>query len=78
MMPEQEARYDGDAWEDDIRGYLALHQRVTIGQIAKQALDIEKPRIGTHDQRRIAAVLTNFGWRRERKDSEGKRWWSKI
>jgi predicted P-loop ATPase len=78
MMPEQEARYDGDAWEDDIRKHLALHPRVTIGQVAKQALDIETPRIGTHDQRRIAAVLTNLGWTRERKDWEGKRWWSKT
>jgi predicted P-loop ATPase len=78
MMPEQEARYDGDAWEDDIRGYLALHPRVTIGQVAKQALEIEKPRIAKHDQNRIAAVLINLGWKRERKDWEGKRWWSKA
>jgi hypothetical protein len=60
------------------KDYLDLHPRVTIGQIAKQALFIETPRIGTADQRRIAAVLTNLGWTREPKDGEGKRWWSKT
>jgi hypothetical protein len=34
--------------------------------------------VRTADQRRIAAVLTNLGWTRERKDWEGKRWWSKT
>jgi predicted P-loop ATPase len=78
MMPEQEARYDGDAWEEDIKRYLDNYPRVTVGQVAKQALEIEKPHIGTAHQRRIAAVLTNLGWTREPKDSEGKRWWSKT
>jgi predicted P-loop ATPase len=78
MIPEQEARYEADVWEENIRDYLALHPRVTVGQVAKQALLIETPKIGTADQRRIAAVLTNLGWTRERKDWEGKRWWSKA
>ena len=78
IMPEQEARYEGDAWEENIRDHLALNPRVTIGQVAKNALFIETPKIGTADQRRIAAILTNMGWRREKKDSEGKRWWSKA
>jgi predicted P-loop ATPase len=78
ITPEQEARYEGDAWEENIRDHLALNPRVTIGQVAKNALFIETPKIGTADQRRIAAILTNMGWRREKKDSEGKRWWSKA
>jgi predicted P-loop ATPase len=78
ITPEQEARYEGDAWEENIRDHLALNPRVTIGQVAKNALFIETPKIGTADQRRIAAILTNMRWRREKKDSEGKRWWSKA
>jgi predicted P-loop ATPase len=78
MIPEQEARYEADAWEDEIRCYLDHYPRVTVGQLAKQALSIETPRIGTADQRRIAAILTNLGYTREPKDSEGRRWWSKT
>jgi predicted P-loop ATPase len=84
MMPEQEARYEGDVWEDDIKDWLngvidgTPHVRVTVGQIAKDALHIETPRIGTAEQRRIAAVLKHLEWKREKKDGTGKRWWSKA
>lgn len=79
ILPEQTARYEGDAWEEDIAAYLATKTRVTIGEVAHNALFIEKPRIGTADQRRIAAALEQIGWRRERTDGktdwQGKRWW---
>ena len=32
IMPEQEARFEADAWEENIRQYLALEPRVTIGR----------------------------------------------
>jgi predicted P-loop ATPase len=73
MMPEQEARYEADAWEDNIRDFLDIIPRVTIGQIAKQALLMDTPKIGTAEQRRIVAALTKLGWTREPKDSKGKR-----
>jgi hypothetical protein len=54
-------------------------EKVTIGQVAKLALFIDTPRIGTHDQRRIATALENLKWKRERHDGktdwQGKRWW---
>jgi predicted P-loop ATPase len=77
MMPEQASRYEGDAWEETIAAYLDGESKVTVGQIARQALDIETPRIGTADQRRIAAVLELQGWHRLPKDWKGKRWWEK-
>ena len=77
IMPEQAARYEGDAWEETIAAYLEDKSKVTIGQIARGALEIETPRIGTADQRRIAAILELLGWHRLPKDWQGKRWWEK-
>ena len=77
MIPEQQARYEGDAWEEPIKQFLEIKPRVTVGQIAKQALGMETAKIGTADQRRIFAVLINLGWSRQPKDWEGKRWWEK-
>ena len=75
ILPEQAARYEGDAWEENIAEYLKTHIKVTVGQIARDALHIETPRIGTAEQRRIAAALELLGWVRLPKDCQGKRWW---
>ncbi len=77
VMPEQAARYEADAWEDTIRDYVATRPQVKIGEIARDALGIETPRIGTADQRRIAAVLELLGWKRQPQAWDGSRWWSK-
>jgi hypothetical protein len=69
------------AMTDDETGAKNLKgaSKVTIGQVAHDALHIETPRIGTAEQRRIAAALERLGWRRERQngktDWQGKRWW---
>jgi predicted P-loop ATPase len=76
-MAEQAARYEGDAWEDTIATYLETFSKVTVSQIARQALGIEMARLGTSEQRRIAAVLGLRGWRRQPKDWRGTRWWTK-
>ena len=47
------------------------HARVTIGEVAREALYIETPRIGTAEQRRIAAVLEMLGWKRAKRESPG-------
>ena len=78
MMPEQAARYEGDVWEDNIKVYLETVTRVTVSQVARAAVGLETHRIGTGDQRRIAAVLEQLGWRRLPKDREGNRWWGKA
>jgi predicted P-loop ATPase len=77
IMPQQAARYEGDVWEDDIANHLETASKVTIGQIARNCLGFKTERIGTADQRRIAAVLEQLDWHRLPKDREGKRWWSK-
>jgi hypothetical protein len=78
IMPEQSARYESDSWEENISAYLAAATKVTIGQIARHALEITTAgRVGTADQRRIAAALERLGWKRLPKDYEGNRWWTK-
>jgi len=74
---EQAARYEGDAWEDAIRPYLNRHDKVTVSEVAREALHIETPKIGTADQRRIAAVLIDIGWKRQKQSWDGKRYWTK-
>jgi virulence-associated protein E len=90
-QPEQEARYEVDPWEEKIAIYLAAQSysaqtnnvtaKVTIGQVAQEALSFQMARIGTADARRIAAAMERLLWRRERPsgkcDWQGKRWWIK-
>jgi predicted P-loop ATPase len=77
IAPEQESRFEADAWEDSIRTYLASAAKVTVSQVARGALSIETHRIGTADQRRISAAMERLGWQRGVKDWEGNRWWTK-
>jgi predicted P-loop ATPase len=78
IAPQQAARYEADAWQDTIAKYLEglPVQRVTVGQVAKDALFFETARIGTADQRRIAAALEQLRWKRQPKDQHGTRWWT--
>jgi predicted P-loop ATPase len=79
ILPEQDARYEsGDVWEDTVREYVSSRAKVTVGEVARDALGIETPRIGTADQRRIAAALEAIGWTRQPQAPDGKRWWTKA
>lgn len=71
IKPEQEARYEADAWEQIIADHIACRSRVNVTEIALDALHIETSRIGTADQRRIAGVLSSKGWIPGR-DREGR------
>lgn len=63
IRPQQDARFESDAWEDAIAEYVATLSRVRVTDIARNALEIESARIGTSEQRRIAAVLTGLRWK---------------
>jgi predicted P-loop ATPase len=79
IMPQQAARYEADAWQETIGAYLdKTNSKVTVGQVAHEALGIGTPLIGTAEQRRIAAALEQLGWKRLKKDWQGKRWWEKV
>jgi predicted P-loop ATPase len=74
IKPEQENRYEADPWDEDIAEFVANRDRVTVSEVARQALHFDAiARVGTADQRRITAVLTKLGW--EQKHRTGKSRW---
>ena len=81
VRPEQEARYEADAWEQAIGEWLnrrgagaEANMPVTILTVAYHALCIEKQKLGTTDQRRIAAALERLGWKRGRRVRGVQEW----
>jgi hypothetical protein len=78
IKPQQDARYEADAWEQAIGDWLNGNPRnVTILTTAREALFIETPKLGTADQRRIAAALERLGWARG-SIVHGVRQWVKV
>jgi predicted P-loop ATPase len=91
IVPEQEARFETDIWEDKIAAFLATKTEVTLSDIAKGALGVElnlptNPdvprgtpliRLGTADQRRITAILSHLKWERGGKDARNRQLWVK-
>ena len=76
IKPEQDARYDPDAWEETVKPYLIGKSSVLVGEIAKKALDIKTDRIGRAEQNRIVQILERLGWRRQKKDGRGNVPWA--
>jgi predicted P-loop ATPase len=64
IRPEQEARFEGDAWEEAIGAYVKDRDRATVSEVARNALGFEDKRIGRADMNRIGAVLYRLGWDR--------------
>ena len=75
IMPEQESALRVGRLGRKHPSYIGIKDRVTVGQVAREALDIKTP--GTADQRRIAAALEQLGWKRQKQGSDGKRYWTK-
>jgi len=74
ILPQQENRYETDAWEDAIAAYVQNHSRVTVGQVAQEALQIETKRLGRAEQNRIMAAIGRLGFQRGRRTSTGRFW----
>lgn len=53
---------------------LAGRDKVTVLEVAQKAVRLDVPKVGTQDQRRIAAALTRLGWQRGKREG-GARWW---
>jgi predicted P-loop ATPase len=76
IKPEQDARFESDAWEETIAGWLRDQRQVLIGQVARDALGIEMQRIGRQDQNRISAILERLNWVRGPRDWKGNVPWT--
>jgi predicted P-loop ATPase len=74
IEPEQEVRYEPDAWEEPIRRYLSTVSETTVGDVARCALSIEARSLGKAEQIRIAAAMEVIGWRRGKRQM-GRRPW---
>jgi predicted P-loop ATPase len=74
IMPEQSVRYEADAWEEKIENHLVGQPRVTVLQVAREALGFEVARLGTAEQRRIAAALERLGWERLPREGKARPW----
>jgi predicted P-loop ATPase len=74
IAPEQESRFERDAWEEAIIEWLG-DREVLIKEVAKGALQIDVPRLGRAEQNRIVAILERLGWRRKPKDWRGNTPW---
>jgi hypothetical protein len=60
IVPQQSARYEADAWEESIASYLDSQSKVTVGQVAREALFIELPRIGLQTNAGFRPHLSNW------------------
>lgn len=82
IRPQQEARYEEDAWEAEIASWLdppakwgrKAPQEVTVSAVARDALGMDTAKIGTADQRRITAALQRLGWGRGPRKAGGRPW----
>lgn len=79
IRPEQDARFEVDAWEQAIAEWMQLltdDTPVTVLRVARGALGFDEHKLGTADQRRISAALERLGWVRHR-GTGGVRLWKK-
>jgi predicted P-loop ATPase len=77
IQPEQDKRYEADPWEDVLIPYLHEYREkpLLISDIARGALTLlDVHKIGTHDARRIAAILEREGWERGPRLAHGRFW----
>jgi predicted P-loop ATPase len=85
IQPQQEHRYEVDAWQNAIASWLDEQTaqpygpvEVDIASVANGALFMTKSDIKTAEQRRITAILERLGWERGRPHPQTRRqMWTK-
>jgi predicted P-loop ATPase len=78
IAPEQEERFETDAWEEPIAKYLDGRERVTVGEVAKECLFMDTHKVSQPDQIRIKAAMTHIGWEKAKRGKGGVRYWRKC
>lgn len=75
IKPEQEKKYETDAWAKPVGDYLLGKTETTLYEVAYMGLGLPNSTIRTSEARRIAALLRESGWKQV---SNGKaRHWEK-
>ena len=75
---QQDNRYDEDVvWEDKLRDYLENKDKVTLGQLLRDALDIPIQYQSRTEQNRVIRILNHLGWRRLDRRVDNQRVWRK-
>jgi predicted P-loop ATPase len=78
IVPEQEARFEEDAWQPLIADWLEKlpngpdRDRVLVHEVALHACSVTHDRLGTTEARRIRRVLHRLGWRQAHRIAEGR------
>lgn len=64
IAPEQDARYEEDAWQEMITDWLSANARAAcrVNEILKDVLGLAPGQFGTREQRRVSGVLTKLRW----------------
>jgi len=75
IKPQQDSRYEADAWEQAIISWLPNVTKTTVLDVARGALHIETQKLGTADQRRIITILERSQWVRGKRGDKGERYW---
>ena len=74
IAPQQDARFETDAWQDAIADFLRLRTSTTVGGIAKECLQLDHGKIGTAEQRRISAILKRLRWVQGTRTGKARLW----
>jgi predicted P-loop ATPase len=67
IRAQQEARFEEDSWEEDIRKTLEGLDRVRIAYILT-SLNIDVSHRSTRNERRVSNILQRLGWRPRRQE----------
>jgi predicted P-loop ATPase len=68
---EQQARYQGDAWDELIANFVAVRESVSVCEVLQHGLGKETGQWSQSDQSRVARSLRSLGWEKFR-DREGE------
>jgi predicted P-loop ATPase len=71
IKPQQDARFEVDAWEGPVGEYIETMSSIYLIDVARVGLGITTERLGTAEQRRIAAILKRLGWRPGKRTNRG-------
>ena len=71
---QQSERYADDVWEAKVLFYANGHERFTTGDVLRDALEVDTPRMDRAGQNRVASILRSNGYESGPRSSQGRVW----